>query len=116
MFTETNTQTVVTTRIGRPFTVRIVRKGDRYGRDDCLTHQDDRPMVEFYDATHANNGKFDSRGQFVARYFISTLLESPHRGSGLDLCGYEPVWTIDAGTMEVVYDFIAGCIALEYVG
>ena len=31
------------------FNVRIVNKGDRYGRADCLTHDDDRPMVEFYD-------------------------------------------------------------------
>ena len=107
----TMTDTPTTTRVqvpnGRPFTVRIVREGDRYGRGDCLIHDEDEAMVEFYDATYANNGRFGPHGQFVSRYYISTLLESPHRGRGLGLCGHEPAWTIDAGTMETVYEFIS---------
>jgi len=47
------------------YNVRIVRKGDRFGRDDCLTHDDDRPMVEFYDSNYPTD---DGRGGYVRRY------------------------------------------------
>ena len=30
--------------------VRIVEKGDSYGRDMCLTYDETDPLVEFYDA------------------------------------------------------------------
>ena len=103
----TDTTTRVQVPNGKRFTVRIVREGDRYGRGDCLTHDGSGPMAEFYDATYADLGWFGPHGQFVSRYYISTLLESQHRGRGLDLCGYEPAWTIDAGTMETVYEFIS---------
>ena len=41
-------------KIGK-YNVRIVNKGDRYGREDCLTHDDDRPMAEFYDRRYASD-------------------------------------------------------------
>ena len=31
------------------FNVRIVNNGEKYGREFCLTHDEDKPMVEFYD-------------------------------------------------------------------
>ena len=105
--TDTPTTTRVQVPNGRTFTLRIVRVGDTYGPYDLLHSGNVGPMVEFYDATYANNGRFGPHGQFVSRYYISTLLESQHRGRGLDLCGYEPAWTIDAGTMETVYEFIS---------
>ena len=103
----TDTTTSVQVPNGKRFTVRIVREGDRYGLDDCLTHDESGPMAEFYDATYAGDERFSPHGQFVSRYYVSTLMESQHRGRGLDLCGYVPAWTIDARTMEVVYDFFA---------
>lgn len=56
---------------GRTFTVRIIHEGDRYGRDDCLTHDESEPMVEFFDKTYIEG--FTPLGQFVSRYYLSTL-------------------------------------------
>lgn len=55
---------------GIPFRVRVVRKGDSYGLNDMLTHQEDEPMVEFYDARYDFS---PGRGQFVSRYYLRTL-------------------------------------------
>ena len=99
----------------RRFGVRIVRPGDGYGVDDkiifepgegCDSHAErNEVLVEFYDMTYASddvhNSAFGPRGQFVSRYYRSTLMEG--RRGGLDLMGYEPVWKIDAGTMEQVW-------------
>lgn len=92
---------------GRRFGVRVVRWGDRYGRDDCLTYGDrdyDRehdPMIEFYDLTYANQRGFGPRGQFVSRYFRSTLFD--HQG-GLCLYGGEREdWSVPAdAVLQVV--------------
>lgn len=104
---------------GRRFGVRIVWPGDGYGIDDKVIftpgeghHSHAIPsevMVEFYDMTYASddvhNSAFGPRGQFVSRYYRSTLME---RGSGgLDLVGYEPVWKIDAGAMDQVWRLLA---------
>ena len=74
------------------YNARIVRKGDRYGLNDCLTHDEDDLMVEFYlDSHHDIHGP---RGFFVSRYYIGTLLNQPgfygheHKpGTGLCLYG-----------------------------
>lgn len=80
---------------GRVFTVRVVRKGDRYGLDHCLVNES-ATMVEFYDATYAGKRGFDREGQFVSRYFVSTLLEDSNRlEAGLSLDGGIVEWTID---------------------
>ena len=55
---------------GRPWAVRIVRKGDRYGRNNCLTNEGGT-LIEFWLAR--------PQGQFVARYCASTLKD--HRGA-----------------------------------
>lgn len=91
---------------GRNFNVKIVYKGDAYGRDNCLTHDEDRPLVEFYDGTHAAGGRFDPEGQFVSRYYAETLIEGNSRNTGLDLMGYEPVWTLYRPEMAVVVGWI----------
>ena len=97
--------TITTTNsAGRTFTVRIVRKGDTYGRDRCLTHEDDATLVEFYDATYAGKTGFDAEGQFVARYYAETLLARDYHALHLDFG--VPAWTIDADAMLAVTDFI----------
>jgi hypothetical protein len=69
----------------RPFVVRLVRQGDRYGHQMSLVHQDAEPLVEFYDATHA---------QFVSRYYLSTLqMRNPNYSLILD--GGVREWTLD---------------------
>lgn len=53
------------------FNVRIVRAGDRYGRDNCLTYDKDEPLVEFYIGEY-----------FVSRYYVATILGTDRYGSG----------------------------------
>jgi len=96
---------------GRPFTVRIVREGDGYGRDDCLTHDEADPLVEFYDASQ-DSSKFGLRGQFVSRYYLSTLLEPPtDRGLGLE--GSVPAWTIPEQEFSALIAVLSGLEAAD---
>jgi hypothetical protein len=88
-------QLKITNSEGTKFSVVILSKGDKYGLNDCLTHDEKEKLVEFYD-----------KDQFVSRYYISTLLEGK-RGEGLCLCGYEPSWGIDGKTMDKVRRFLS---------
>lgn len=65
------------------FNVRIVARGDGYGVNDSVVHDHDDPLVEFYDSK-ADARKFGKRGQFVSRYYITTLLTDLPRGLLLD--------------------------------
>jgi hypothetical protein len=93
---------IITNGNGRQFFVRTVLQGDRYGLNECLTHDKDRPLVEFYDYTYANQKTFGPRGQFVARYYVSTLLKDHRPGTGLCLDGGIPEWNVDAAPYSVV--------------
>lgn len=85
------------------FNVRIVNTGDKYGRNDCLVNNKE-PMVEFYDARFSDRD-FDGRGQFVSRYYISTLSSSQYP-NGLCLDGGIPDWSVSADGMKQVLEFI----------
>ena len=89
-----------------PIIVRIVRKGDRYGLNDCLTHGETRPLVEFYDGRFTD--KFGERGQFISRYYASTLLDDCVRlgQRGLILDGGVAEWKIDGPTMAGILRWI----------
>jgi hypothetical protein len=78
------------------FNVRIVRKGDKYGLDFCLTHKQDDSLVEFYDVRYPHT----EFGQFVSRYYVSTILERERNGLCLD--GGVPDWSISANDMDIV--------------
>ena len=83
------------------FNVRIVNKGDKYGRDFCLTHTEDKPLVEFYDARYPHT----EFGQFVSRYYVETILGDDGYGSkagGLSLYGGISEWSVSARDMETV--------------
>lgn len=108
---------------GRTFNVRILLDGDKYGRDDCLTWNNDNSEtfkgaagVEFWDATYPH----EELGQFTGgRYFADTLLFdekwTPEKGfhtdgtitdSGLCLHGGVDGWEIDQETMRHVRRWI----------
>ena len=38
------------------FNVRIQRQHDRYGLEDCLVHNEEEAVVEFYDNRYVNDG------------------------------------------------------------
>lgn len=85
------------------FFVRIVSMGEKYGRGDCLTHEQQDPLIEFYDSRFMD--KFGPRGQFVSRYYCSTIMESDYP-TGLSLDGGVPAWGLSADSMLQVKDFI----------
>ena len=95
-----DTITTVTSAKGVPFNVRLVRQGEHYGLNDCLTHDEPATLVEFYDASQ-DPEKFGARGQFVSRYYTRTLLaDRPQQG--LCLCGHVRQWDLDAASMNTV--------------
>lgn len=79
------------------FAVVLVRKGDKYGRGNCLTHGEDVPLVEFYDVAAAGKRGFTKAGQFVSRYYATTLRDT--RGQGLCLDAGVPQWRIAAAPL-----------------
>lgn len=95
---------------GREFLVRVVSKGDRHGLDDCLVHDKDDQLVEFYDQTYVNKNGFGPRGQFVAAYCASTLANRRHPGAGLCLDGGVPEWNIDGPAFAPVTEMIRSLV------
>jgi len=83
------------------FNVRIVNTGDKYGLNDCLVN-DRSAMVEFYDVRFPHT-KF---GQFISRYYTSTILEQDAYPSGLCLDSGTPAWTVPADDMLMVAAYI----------
>jgi hypothetical protein len=95
--------TRITNDTGLAFNVRLVQKDDRYGLDDCLVHDQDEPLVEFWDATYENDPRFTlGLGQFASRYYLGTLTGKDGHGvrdhrlgsPGLDLCGHVSEWKV----------------------
>lgn len=80
------------------FNVRLVQKGDEYGLDNKLTHDEDEPLVEFYDTRYPHT----EFGQFISRYYRKTLLGSPSVEHGLDLHGGERAWVLSPKNMRDV--------------
>lgn len=84
---------------GVPFAARVVFTGDKYGVGDSLVNED-KPLLEFYDTRHTPT-KF---GQFVSRYFIETLTDSPI-GTGINLQGGVESWQIDGENLKKAIDW-----------
>lgn len=94
-------------RIGR-YHVRLVFHGDKYGLNDCITHEG-APMLEFYDATQ-DSAQFGERGQFVSRYNVATLNDDRAAliERGLDLHGGVAVWKVTAAHMRDAFAWMDG--------
>ena len=88
---------------GMIWLVRIVQKGDKYGRTFCLGHDKNDPMVEFYDCRF----EFSEYGQFVSRYYLSTLMEGEQE-RGLYLDDGVPCWQISSEGMLRVREWLKG--------
>jgi hypothetical protein len=92
------------------FNVRVVNKGDKYGLNFCLTHDGDKPLVEFYDVRYPHT----EFGQFVSRYYVETILSDKGNGpknSGLNLHGGVPEWTVSERHMDIVRAYLKGATA-----
>ncbi len=91
------------------FNVRYVRYGDKYGLLNLLTHTDiNDDVVEFYDTRY----DFDQDeygnilGQFIIRYYTSTILKDREDGCGLCLAGGVDDWYITCDNINTVITFI----------
>lgn len=97
--TETDTVT------GLTWTVRLVRKGDRFGLDLRLVHEDDDPMVEFYDCRYPEPWNDHPWGQFASSYYLSTLEKHPV-DAGINLHNGVPDWSVSAEFVSVVMNWL----------
>ncbi|UVD36649.1 hypothetical protein RCXUPER_231 [Rhodobacter phage RcXuper] len=96
---------------GITFRLRLVRKGEAYGRNNCLTNEGE-PLVEFYDTRFT----FDSSpsgvmlGQFTGgRYYAETLLKSGNAGLILD--GGSEAWRMGAESFRLAQSIIRNWLA-----
>jgi len=98
------------------YNVRIVSKGDKWGRDFLLTHDQDgdKAMVEFYDARFPDT----EFGRYIGNYYVGTLLckEGFHgRDVTSGLClyrnNYDGEMTVSSEDMKTVLDYISGVAA-----
>ncbi len=91
--------------------VRIIEKGDLYGRSNRVPWKLDEPLVEFYDMNVDRNEFPD--GQFTSgRYRLSSLLnprlfepsveDKAKNGVGLCLSNVVPEWTVKPGELNVI--------------
>lgn len=86
------------TRSHLVWAVRIVEKGDKYGLKDALVN-DGEPLVEFFDTRHEHS----DLGQFVTRYYLSTLIDS---SGGLMLDGGVTDWNVNEPCMNRIRDWL----------
>ena len=100
---------------GITWCARLVCKGDNYGLNHCLEHNESDPLVEFYDMDSVAAQKMresdnlqmryeaQEYGQFVSRYYLSTLNETDwSKSSGLNLDGGVDRWSVSGGYMDQV--------------
>ena len=87
---------------GVEFAARIINQGDKYGRNDCLTHTESKPLIEFWDM---------DMGVFVSSYYVDTLTgecefsHGDNRETGINLEGSVSKWFV---TPEQVQIALAG--------
>lgn len=91
---------------GIDWNVRVLEKGDSYGRDECLT----RPVIEFF---NANVETSNPLGSLVSGYYLSTFNEI-EEGQGLCLEGRDrDRCSISSATVDEVKKLVAKKLTLE---
>ena len=97
-----------TTTLNARFAARLVFQGERYGRHRCLVHGEPEPMVEVYDRNYCGHsweaGSFSPIGQFVNRYYVSTILG--HSSHPLDLDAGVKAWTVDQAGVAKLHKWL----------
>lgn len=103
----------VTNDKGYDFLVRIVEKGDKWGRNRALTHDKNDPLIVVYDASppkydfsYANVAYRQLNPQMVSYYYLSTLLEGGTLNTGINLHGGVPAWQIDKENWRKVIEWL----------
>lgn len=97
----------ITNSAGTAFLMRIIKKGERYGKTHSLVHNRKDPLIEFYDTDY--NFDRDEHGtylgQFVSRYFFSSLNRPNRPLCGLNLAGGVPKWWLDRSAFRSALAF-----------
>lgn len=96
-------QKVIHRKDNRLWTIRIVAMGDGYGLEDRCIHDEQDPLIEFYDLGFQKDravkeSKFGPRGQFVSRYYLSDLISDDE--GDLDLSGGVSQWWADENMVK----------------
>lgn len=96
------------------FTIRMVRPGGKYGRYTkeegfLLFHEGPGVLVEFYDLAYGESGEY---GQFVTRYYLSTLMANPPVNRLVMDYGV-PRWHLDAQACSQTRLYLAQWVHLE---
>lgn len=106
---------------GRMYMTRVVMRGDCYGLNDCLTHEESDPLVEFYLQKKPGmsrkklRGIHGERGFFTSRYYLSTLCDTipyPRGDRGIHLEGGDLESTIDGWKLSSIVSW-AKMVALH---
>ena len=90
------TSITITSDKGRRFAVTILKNGDAYGLDNCLT-VDGGALVEF--ELLRDDGKAP---YFISRYYLKTLIKPGRLGTGLCLEGSAPEYDVNADAMTII--------------
>lgn len=89
---------------GRQFAIRVIGKGDNYGRNRCLISEENKQLVEFYDVEGSGAEGFDELGQFISRYYIETIMEIENYG--LNLYADVEEWSIEVDNIKKIQNWI----------
>lgn len=103
----------VTNDMGNDFIVRIVEKGEYWGRSNALLYEINDPLVvvyddggERYELTYTQVGYRQLNPQMVGAYYLSTLLEGKTDITGIQFDGRVPRWQVDAENWKKVIEWL----------
>jgi hypothetical protein len=97
----------VTNEAGRRFQVRCIRKGDRFGLNGCLIHDQEDPLIEFTDVTPAGGPGPVAEQGFMARFPARAILGRDDR-MDLWLVGQHIAWRLSPEQVRQVRDWLRG--------
>jgi len=81
---------------GTMIKVRFIERGDKHGRNNCLTYDKPEPIISFYDVTHDPEGKY-----MISSYYVDTIREHPYT-EGLCLDGSHSQYDLSRYDMALV--------------
>ena len=103
----------VTNDSGNDFLVRIVEKGEWWGRNKALLHEKNDPLVVVFDAdgekyelTYSQVLYRQLNPQMVGAYYLSTLINGETVNTGISFDGRVPRWNVDKENWRKVIEWL----------
>lgn len=89
---------------GITFAARIIEGGESYGRDDILIHEDESPLIEFFDLRYPHSRINENMsGQFISRYTMD-VFNKVNTGIFLDSGSID--WSLTRDSVKLVQDWV----------